>query len=76
MRVVKNNHFSARTKLEVLRYIQAISVAGKIIISEFPIGSTSISVAGCRWFLNDFRFTGHFSRDFRLPKYPAPPPLE
>ena len=36
--------------------------------------STSISVAGCRWFLIDFRFSGHFSRHFRLPKYPAPPP--
>ena len=34
--------------------------ASKIIIYAFAIGSTSISISDCRWFLNDFRFSYHF----------------
>ena len=44
---------------------QAISVASKIMIHEFAIGSTSISVSGYRLLLIDFRFPTIF-RDFRL----------
>ena len=45
------------------------------IIIEFSTGSAPISAAGCCWFWNDFRFPDHFSRDFHLPKYAAPPSL-
>ena len=42
---------------------------------DFAIGITSISVSGCLWFLNNFRFSDCLFPDFYLPKYPALPLL-
>ena len=39
-------------------------------------GSAPISAAGSRWLWNDFRFSAHFSRGFRVPKHPATPPFK
>ena len=51
--------------------LREVSVLWDVRLERFHC--TSICAAGCRWFLNDFRFSGHFTRNIRLPNCPASP---